>query len=203
MLERIPPREWRDLAIAWFAISVAFAIVFTSRGTSPLGFLLYFLLSLSTVGIGFILHEMAHKFSAIHFGFQAEFRKDTQMLLVAVMMAAITVTALGRGFVFAVPGATVITPGPATLYLSKEQNGIISAAGPAINLLLCVPFFLLMLFTRGFLQDIGYVGVSVNAMLAFFNMLPVPGLDGSKIIGWNPAIFAVLFVASLGILFAG
>ncbi len=26
MLERIPPREWRDLAIAWFAITLAFTI---------------------------------------------------------------------------------------------------------------------------------------------------------------------------------
>jgi hypothetical protein len=34
MLERIPPREWRDLALAWFAISIAFTLLYLDLGTT-------------------------------------------------------------------------------------------------------------------------------------------------------------------------
>ena len=64
--------------------------------------LVFFGIALLTVGIGFILHEMAHKFTAIRYGYWAEFRKDNSMLLVAVALASLV------GFVFAAPGATVI-----------------------------------------------------------------------------------------------
>ena len=76
---------------------------------------------------------MAHKFTAIKYGFWAEFRKDNIMLVVAVALAALV------GVVFAAPGATVIydTTGRG---ISREQNGKISAAGPIVNLLLCIPF---------------------------------------------------------------
>jgi Zn-dependent protease len=147
---------------------------------------------------------MAHKFTAIHFGFRAEFRKNTQMLLLAVLIAAATVTTLGKGFVLAVPGATVIGVGPVEPPGMKEKNGIISAAGPVTNLLLCLAFLPLFLFTRdlvgNILYQIGYVGVWVNAMFAFFNMLPVPGFDGLKVLRWNPVIFGVLIITSLGLL---
>jgi len=48
---------------------------------------------------------------------------------------------------------------------------------------------------------VGLVGLRVNAMIATFNMLPISVLDGRKILAWNPVIFAVLIIASLGILF--
>jgi Zn-dependent protease len=38
-------------------------------------------------------------------------------------------------------------------------------------------------------------------MIATFNMLPISVLDGRKILAWNPAVFAVLMVASAGALF--
>lgn len=209
MLERIPRRERSDLLIAWLAISVAFSLVYVG-GISFLGgstgqkatieeYLFFLLLSMFTVGIGFILHEMAHKFTAMKFGFWAEFRKDNLMLLVAVAMAALV------HVVFAAPGATMIYGS----YISREQNGKISAAGPAINLLLCIPFAIILILSRmiqfNFLSMnaialIGFVGLQVNAMLAAFNMLPVSVLDGKKVLAWNPAVFAVLIVAAFGIL---
>ncbi len=213
MFERISRRERIDLLIAWVAISIAFAIIFIAPGgflgsgikIHPLTAVLFFVISFLTVGIGFVFHEMAHKFLAMHYGYWAEFRKDDMMLLVAVVMAAAV------GFVFAAPGATVIySNSPFGGGLGRKENGIISAAGPAINLLLCIPFALLLLVTGGktgllsgnLFSSIGLIGLQVNAMLAAFNMLPVSVLDGRKILSWNTGVFLVLIIAAFGTLFA-
>jgi Zn-dependent protease len=204
MLERISRREEYDLFIAWIAISFAFAIIFLREvgRADPLLALLFLGISLLTVGIGFILHEMAHKFTAIRYGFWAEFRKDNIMLVVAVALAALA------GVVFAAPGATVIydTSGRG---ITREQNGKISAAGPAVNLLLCIPFAGLLVFsgsgasfTTNIITMIGMIGLQVNAMIAAFNMLPVSVLDGKKVLAWNKAVFAVLILAAFGMLLA-
>lgn len=190
MLERIPPRERRDLIIAWLAISLSFALIFRDLWSDAVVALLFIAISFVTAGIGFILHEMAHKFTAMRFGYWAEFQKDTQMLLVAVVLAALVKV------VFAAPGATVIYG----TSISTSENGRISAAGPITNLVLCIPFAALVLFGGGILQLVGLIGFQVNAMVAFFNMLPVSVLDGRKVLAWNKGIFAVLFVLSLGTL---
>jgi Zn-dependent protease len=189
MLERIPPRERRDLLIAWLAISIAFTLIYIRGGVNVAGLVFFFVMSLITVGVAFVLHEMAHKFSAMRYGYWAEFQKDNQMLLVAVLMAALV------GIVFAAPGATYIY-GNAT----RTENGRISAAGPITNLLLCIPFAALWLLGGELLAIVGLVGLRVNAMIATFNMLPISILDGRKVLAWNPAVFAVLMAASLGIL---
>ena len=191
MLERIPPREWRDLAIAWFAITLAFTLIFRGSGTSVIGFVLLFGVSSVTVGVGFILHELAHKFTAMHYGYWAEFQKDNLMLLVAVAMAALA------GVVFAAPGATVIYGSN----LSKRENGWISASGAIINLLLAIPFVALAFLGEGLLPIIGVMGWKVNAMLASFNMLPVGPLDGKKVLAWNPGAFVLLIGVAFVLLY--
>jgi Zn-dependent protease len=191
MLERIPPREWRDLAIAWFAITLAFTLIFRGSGTSVIGFVLLFGVSSVTVGVGFILHELAHKFTAMHYGYWAEFQKDNLMLLVAVAMAALA------GVVFAAPGATVIYGSN----LSRKENGWISASGAITNLLLAIPFVALAFFAGGLLPIIGVMGWKVNAMLASFNLLPVGPLDGKKVLAWNPGAFVLLIGAAFVLLY--
>jgi Zn-dependent protease len=204
MLERISRREEFDLFIAWMAISLSFAIIKIApngvlgpiKSLDPVVALIYFGISLLTVGIGFILHEMAHKFTAIRYGYWAEFRKDNSMLLIAVALASLV------GFVFAAPGATVIYSNDGR-GLSREQNGKISAAGPIINLLLGIPFAGLVLIgnsSGNLLSQIGVFGIQINAMIAAFNMLPISILDGRKVMSWNLPVFALLIIASFGLL---
>jgi Zn-dependent protease len=195
MLERIPPREWRDLAIAWFAITLAFTVVFVRRMilegkivTFPDYLAIIFMASI-TVGLGFILHELAHKFTAIRYGYWAEFQRDNLMLLVAVAMAALA------GVVFAAPGATMIYAAG----LTREHNGRISISGPVTNLLLALPFIALTLLGTGIISFMGIMGWQVNAMLASFNMLPVGPLDGKKILAWKPGAFGLLIVAAFAL----
>jgi Zn-dependent protease len=213
MLERITRREEADLFVAWIAISISFAIIFISPGgflnfnssrISAVTALIYFGVSLVVVLCGFILHEMAHKFTAIKYGYWAEFRKDNMMLLVAVALASLV------GVVFAAPGATMIYNMRADgRMISRDENGKISAAGPITNLILCIPFAGLLLYggiSSGFGANlftlVGIVGLQVNAMIAAFNMLPVSVLDGRKVLAWNPAIFIVLIVAAFSVLVA-
>ncbi len=211
MLERISRRERYDLIIAWFAISIAFSLAFSGgvgvwmgspiQRTTLETYLVFLVLSMVTVGVGFVMHELAHKFTAMNYGYWAEFRKDNLMLLVAVVLAALV------GVVFAAPGATMIYGSGVT----REQNGKISAAGPVTNLILCIPFAILLFISKGMdpasasqsiLVMAGMVGLQVNAMIAAFNMLPVSVLDGRKVLAWNPALFAVLIIAAFGILIA-
>jgi Zn-dependent protease len=212
MLERITRREEADLFVAWMAIAISFTIIkIAPYGITgpvsrfdPVVMLLYFGISLITVGIGFILHEMAHKFTAIRYGYWAEFRKDNVMLMIAVVMAALV------GFVFAAPGATVIYSNTGDgRVMTREQNGIISASGPVVNLLLCIPF-LIMVVLGGMssgspmylLRVIGVFGIQINAMIAAFNLLPISILDGRKVFAWNIPVFVILVVAAFGTLLA-
>ncbi len=193
MLERIPRRERIDLAIAWLAIAVAFTIArfnLLGGGIDPVSALFVFMVSLLTVGIGFVLHELAHKFMAMRFGYWAEFRKDNQMLLIAVVLAALA------GVVFAAPGATVVYGDR----INKRENGLISAAGPATSLALALGFLGLFLVTPGSVFGyIGLAGLQINAMIAAFNMLPVSVLDGRTVLRWNVVVFAVLIAAAFAL----
>lgn len=214
LLDKISPFERKDLLIAWLVLGVAFtlgingglALVTNFQKITVEALLITFVVSLVTVGLSFVLHELAHKFTAMKFGYWAEFRKSTQMLIIAVVVAAIT------GIVFAAPGATLINT--AGREMTKKENGIISIAGPMINLILIIPFLIIMIIgfmmsptsivlmtLPGFLFYLGMIGFQVNAMIAFFNMLPFGPLDGKKILRWNPVIFGVVIAISLGLLY--
>jgi Zn-dependent protease len=210
MLERITRREEADLFVAWMAIAISFTIIKIApygitgpvSRIDPVVMLLYFGISLITVGVGFILHEMAHKFTAIRYGYWAEFRKDNTMLLIAVVMSALI------GFVFAAPGATVIYS-PDGRIMSRKENGIISASGPAVNLLLCALFAVLVFAAGGIsgiqngnlIAIVGLAGIQINAMLAGFNLIPISILDGRKVFAWNIPVFLVMAAAAFGTLY--
>ena len=194
--DKIPPHERRDLLIAWLALSLAFTLMMVWGEKLSIDIIgIYFIISLLTAGVGFIVHEMAHKFTAMRYGFWAEFQMSSMMLVVAVAMAAIA------GIVFAAPGATVIYGN----YISKDENGKISLAGPLSNLILVIPFAAVLFagITTGaaILSIIGLEGIRVNAMLAAFNLLPIGPLDGAKILKWNPVVFAGMILVAFGLLY--
>ncbi len=140
---------------------------------------------LITVGLAFVLHELGHKFVAVRYGAQAEYRAWTTGLFFALLVAFVT----DGSFVFAAPGAVYIYGKKIT----NEQNGKISLAGPFVNLLLALVFLIIGLaFSE--LAGIAAIGVSVNAFLGAFNLVPVPPLDGSKVFNWNKAAWAALLI---------
>lgn len=181
--------ELRDLAIAWVALGVAFALflepVTLQRMLNGAGaFGETFLLSMLTVGVGFLLHELAHKVAAVQFGQVAAFRADYGMLGLAVAGGL-------AGFFFAAPGA-VYHRGQITV----RQNGIIAVAGPITNLVLAVLFFVPFLFVGGFAGVVAQMGVLVNLFLAAFNMVPFGPLDGNTVKEWDLIVFAAVLGVS-------
>jgi Zn-dependent protease len=183
-------RELLDLGLAWLLLSIAFTIFLIGPERligNPQTTLVLIIFSGLTVCVGFLLHELAHKVVAVHFGQVAEFRADYGMLFVAVMSAL-------AGFIFAAPGAVHHTG-----RISERQHGLIAVAGPVVNLAL-VPVFGSLLFVGGAVTEIGRFGVFVNAFLAAFNMLPFGSLDGKTVKQWDLAVFAVLLTVSIVLL---
>jgi len=185
-------RELRDLGVAWVVLGVAFAILLFRdellAGGLPIRPVA---ISLVTAGVGFMLHELAHKVVAVRFGQAAEFRADYGMLFLALMSAMI-------GFLFAAPGA-VHHRGRIT----EKENGLIALAGPVVNLVLLVPFG--AAFVAGglagsdLLVDVGFYGVVINGILAAFNMVPYGPLDGRTVLDWSKLVWAAVFLPSLAL----
>jgi Zn-dependent protease len=187
---RFSQTEKIHLLKAWFAISLAFAILI-SNIFSP-QFIIFFMISLLTVGIGFLFHEMAHKFVAQKYGCWAEFRSDDRMLMFAVFSAFL-------GFIFAAPGAVYIHG-----RVTTERNGKISLAGPVTNIALALIFLALAIFLPGYgLLSLAFnYGFRINSFIGLFNMIPALNLDGQKILRWNKAVYFVT-VALAGMLVFG
>lgn len=191
---RFGRRELRDLAAAWLALGVAFTVFLEAgriqamlRSGSPAPAVLasVFWMSLLTVGVGFLLHELGHKVVAVRFGQVAEFRADYRMLGFALLAAPL-------GILFAAPGA-VYHRGR----LTSRENGLVALAGPLVNVVLAVGFLALAL-AGGPLGALGDLGFRINLFLAAFNMIPWGPLDGRKVLAWSPAVFAVAFVGTVG-----
>ncbi len=173
--------ELIDIVKAWTALSLAFAFIYSGASllsgsisrVFSLTFPKLFLISLCTAGLGFLLHELAHKFVAQHYGCTAEFRAWDQYLYLAVGLAVVV------GFIFAAPGAVMISG-----MVTRKENGIISIAGPLTNYLLALIFLVLaLLFPAGRL--VFTIGLSINIWLGLFNLIPFGPLDGAKVFHWN------------------
>lgn len=185
--------ETKDLLFAWLILSLAFAILFSGIETlfkNPIIFILSLGISAFTAGIGFVFHELMHKYVAQGYNLFAEFHADYKMLFLAVLFSFF-------GFIIAAPGAVFIRG-----LITKEKNGKISLAGPVINIILAILFLVLILFikTQGILSLFFSYGLTINSILALFNMIPVMPFDGAKVYAWSKSAYFITVVLA-GILF--
>ncbi len=167
------------------------SLIFSAKIFS-LEFIYFFIAYFFTIGFGFILHELGHKLVAQHYGFISEFRADFQMLILMFIVA------LFSPFIFLSPGAVMILGRP-----TIKQNGIISVAGPLVNLILALIFIFLSLFFNlgNFGNYVVHLGIWINAFLGVFNMLPFWVLDGKKVLAWNKGIYLIVMAILVFILF--
>ncbi len=183
--------EVKHLLVAWAVIGFCFS----SRALwDAKAFPIFFATSLATVGAGFLAHELSHKFVAQRFGCWAEFRLWRLGLLLALLLALVS---MGR-FVFAAPGAVYITPlglmGPPIL--AKREGAIISLSGPLANISIAILFLPLGFLSGGvgMVHLIGEMGFRANLWLAAFNLLPLGVFDGSKVFEWKPWLWASIAI---------
>ncbi|MEM2082125.1 MAG: AN1-type zinc finger domain-containing protein [Candidatus Bathyarchaeia archaeon] len=183
--------EVKHLLVAWIVIGFCFL----ARALWDLkAFPIFFAASLSTVGAGFLAHELSHKFVAQRFGCWAEFRIWKIGLLLALLLALVS---MGR-VVFAAPGAVYITPlGLIGLPIfAKRESALISLSGPLANISIAILFLSIGIFggEMGAIRLIGEMGFRANLWLAAFNLLPFGIFDGSKIFEWKPWLWASMAI---------
>jgi Zn-dependent protease len=190
-------KEFKDLFTAWLCVSFAFAIArtvgegITFTSFFSINFLVFMLISAVTVGLAFLLHELAHKVIAQRYHCWAEFRADITMLGIGILMSFL-------GVVFIAPGAVMIFGN-----IDYRQNGKISMAGPLVNIILAIILapLLFIQFTSTTLNTIIESGYLINAWLALFNMIPLWNFDGAKIYAWNRKVFYTMIAVSAFMIF--
>jgi len=179
--------EIKHLSIALVMITLTL-MAFNKQNVANIGFINFIIINFFTIGLGFLLHELGHKFVAQHYGFISEFRADFMMLVFALGLA------LFSPIIFLAPGAVMIFG-----RLTTRQNGIISVAGPLVNLTLAIIFFLILITFNpnpaGLLGYTIWLGIWVNSFLGVFNMLPFWVLDGKKVLNWNVFVYGGVLAA--------
>lgn len=153
-----------------------------------------------TIGIlvySAILHEIAHGYVADRFGdptarllgrLTLNPRKHIDPFLSIILPLLLFLS--GTGIIFG--GAKPVPVDPFNLKDGRKDIALVSLAGPATNILLALIatgiiklFFPEMsLFALQHSSILGYIigtVVQINLLLAIFNLLPIPPLDGSKI----------------------
>ena len=192
-------REIKDLAISAAVLAFVFAYAYFGGITNIMSVIIGFPVMLLIISISFIFHELGHRNIAMKFNAYAEYRLWKNGLILAVIITVFT----NGWLIFAAPGAVMIYT-RADLWgrsaaLSRQASGIISASGPVMNIIIAIAFFLLAALVPVSVLgiDVFGLGARINALLAFFNLLPIPPLDGSKILPWNIRIWAALFIPAI------
>ena len=188
-------KELKDLAISALLLALAFGIALSGGYRAffaPRSLLIISLISVVAVSLGFVLHEMGHRFVARRFGCFAEYTMWPAGLILALVCSLF-------GFIFAAPGAVMIYPradtwGRATL--TREKIGLVSIAGPAMNICLAVIFILLNVAYPMLLFSLG---ARINTWLAIFNLIPFRPLDGAKILRWNKGAWLAAIAVGIGL----
>ena len=132
--------------------------------------------------LSFLLHEIAHKFSAQHFGLWAEFRLTMQGALITLLSMLLP-------FKIISPGAVMIA-GPMT----RESVGKTGLAGPLTNIILSTLCTVIAVTTQ---NAFFWIIAWINALIAFFNLIPFGIMDGLKVFWWNKMVWAIAFSVSL------
>lgn len=132
--------------------------------------------------VGVVVHEASHAYSAYLLGDDTAYRAGRVTLNPASHLDLLgSLMFLMAGFGWGRP--TPVMP-------SKLRGGVlgpvaVAFAGPLSNLLivaLCAALYLLSPFQSGYLLLLVVMAAFGNALLFVFNLIPIPPLDGAKIV---------------------
>jgi Zn-dependent protease len=132
--------------------------------------------------VGIVLHEASHAYSAYLLGDDTAYRAGRVTLNPAShldLLGSLMLLMVGFGW-----------GKPTPVVLSKLRGGVfgpvaVAFAGPASNLLIvavCAALFRLPAFQSGYLLIVVLTVAFANALLFVFNLIPIPPLDGAKVI---------------------
>ena len=133
--------------------------------------------------VGFLLHEMAHRQVARRYGMLAEFIAFIPGLLVTIASSILPIIILAPGYV-------------RTISYYGYSRGVIESvmAGPLVNIILAgVGLAGWWITGSPWLHGFGWI----NGLIAVFNLLPIPPLDGEKIMRMNMNTWIMLFIPAI------
>lgn len=184
--------EVRDLVLA---VLVAFVVLSSALTRTVLALPVYFLLQpwlvptmFLVVVLAMVPHELLHKYVAERLGYLAYFRISRKLIIISL------ITSLLPYFKVIAPGYVVIyTWGP----LPRRDEALIAVAGPLTNFAIVLVTLPLYVLTG---SDLYGLILWVNSIVLFFNLLPIPPLDGSRILRYRKSLWLLLFLPSLVLL---
>jgi Zn-dependent protease len=178
-----------------------------------------FLLIVPVLLFSMVAHEYAHGYAAYRQGDPTAYQLGRLTWnpikhidpFMTVLLPLITIYTFG--FMFG--GAKPVPVNPRRYRNFKRGDIIVSLAGIAVNFLIAIACTLLvviigvvgrsapqMLESLALLQSMMAYGIIINLLLAFFNLIPIPPLDGSHVMKYLlPPAWAVQYqrVGQLGL----
>jgi Zn-dependent protease len=142
------------------------------------------------------LHELAHGVTATVLGDPTP-REDGRLTLnplahldpIGTLLLVVTLVATTFAFGWAKPVAVQ----PRYFRHPREGMAIVAAAGPATNFVLALLCLIpIKMDATGQTYEVFRAAFIVNVVLGVFNMLPIPPLDGSRVVGvlMTPSTYA-------------
>jgi len=127
-----------------------------------------------------VLHELAHKFVAMAFGYPATFYafySNATTLMLAIF--SIILKFFNSPFIFIIPGFVSISPNLTDPIIYR----LVAFAGPAANLALWGIAYYIIKNKKLNRKQLAIWGLTkkLNMFLFIFNMIPLGPLDGAKV----------------------
>ena len=173
------PREIEDILVSFLVLLLLFSN-FDVRSMP------YVSLAVLTA---FVFHELAHRWVAERYGYRAFYRRWDTGIIIALGMGIITRILTGSAWIFAALGAVQIQA--PYMLADREAFGKIALAGPFTNIVVGLLSLLGTQVVTGVAHSVLIITAMVNLWLAFFNLWPIPPLDGYKVLKWNPGYWAI------------
>jgi Zn-dependent protease len=186
--------EWRfrniNEAVSFILAILSLAIVYIRPSYISSNPILFVLIPIATATIAIVPHEIAHRQSARNYGCASRFVLSFKGFLVTLLINLIS-SITGIGFVVFASGYTAIMCRFGLL--SQDLEGKTALAGPVTNLAIALISIIVVNsvplppLAQIFLLEL----FSFNSWVAFFNLIPVPPLDGFKVFRWNRMVWLV------------
>lgn len=147
------------------------------------------ILGLIIIVFSAILHEVAHGWVADRLGdptarLSGRLTLDPRPHIDPFMTIIVPLLLIVSGSPIIFGGAKPVPVDPFNLRDGRKDLALVSLAGPVTNIILAIIGSLCLHFlpVSGILGTIFQLIVSYNVLLAIFNLIPIPPLDGSKIV---------------------